>query len=132
MTEFPSTVEEFEEADSLAEYDGTVTSAITGLWKVQVREPPFEEPTISKEFLGTNVTPESIRNFVSSIRKELSGEEVRVLYFWKMRGVTKTGIKTRARIFTRSFNPVEPDVINAKVVGEGKDGKWRVITAVSL
>lgn len=128
----PRTVEELEKADSLAEYEGTVSSAMTGLWKVQIREPPFDEPTISEEFLGRNIAPESLRNFIKSAQEELTGEEIRVLYFWKMRGVTETGVKTRARVFTRIFNITEPDLINAKVVGKGKDGKWRVVTAVSL
>lgn len=131
---FPSTVEELEEAESLSNYEGTAKAAITGLWKVEIRMPPFDEPDAVSEFLGKDIAPDVVRGrFRETFQKIINSDtRAKILYYWRFgRAATGTGAKVRARTFTRMFHPFEPDKIHVKGVGK-KEGDTVVITAINL
>lgn len=133
MSRFPRTVEELEQADSISNYRGTVRQEITGLWKVQVREPPFDEPTLTEEFLGVDVTPDIIEKQIGDRLRELtkSSQRAKILYFWKMKAVTESGAKLRARTLTRALHLTTPDVINTRALDQ-RDGEGRVIVITGV
>lgn len=134
-TGFPRTVEELEESDApVPQYDGTLTGKITSLWKVEVRLPPFDEPNISGEFLGKDLTPEIFEKITIETFREATNndQKAKVLYYWRYeRAFAETGAKMRARIFTRALHPLRFDKIHTKGVGK-LDGDTVVITAINL
>lgn len=108
---------------------------------VKIRNPPFDEPGIIQEFVGSGITTrfgalrradEFTKETVGEIidnAEEMIGilrETFQIEYTLLVRSVTDTrlsrrGAKARARAFTRAKNPFEPDIVRVKSVNIDQD-----------